>query len=327
MRVVDELAALRPGVRHHSVAPVQPFLRRDLGCQFEEIGELGRGVGEFTDIRHVPTRDDQNMGGRLRVDIAEGQRVRAAGDHRGRDSLGDDAAEEAGGRAHAARLDPPVGQPGSAVSRLWGVPTLELQRPATGAAADGPAPSALRPTPLRPSVAAARGTADEAIAALYAAHWDSLVRLAWLLLRDQAAAEDVVQDAFIATHRGYDRIRDQGAALGYLRRAVVNGARSVHRHEIVVRRELLAEGGRADGTGRAQAASAEAEAIRRIGDDEMLDALRRLPDRQREVLVLRYFADWSEAQIADALGIARGSVKAHAHRGLAALRARMEEPS
>jgi RNA polymerase sigma factor (sigma-70 family) len=56
----------------------------------------------------------------------------------------------------------------------------------------------------------------------------------------------------------------------------------------------------------------------------MLAALRRLPDRQREVLVLRYFADWSEAAIADALGIAPGSVKAHAHRGLAALRARLE---
>jgi RNA polymerase sigma-70 factor (sigma-E family) len=147
---------------------------------------------------------------------------------------------------------------------------------------------------------------------------------AWLLLHDQGTAEDVVQDAFIATHRNYDRIRDSGAAVAYLRRAVVNGARSVHRHDLVVRRELVAEAGRADAVDRATAASAEAQALRHLGDGAMLAALRRLPDRQREVLVLRYFADWSEAAIADALGIAPGSVKAHAHRGLATLRARLE---
>jgi RNA polymerase sigma-70 factor (sigma-E family) len=167
-------------------------------------------------------------------------------------------------------------------------------------------------------------SADEAISLLYAAHWHPLVRLAWLLLHDQGTAEDVVQDAFIATYRNYDRIRDPGAAVGYLRRAVVNGARSVHRHEVVVRRELIAEASRADAVDRAAAASAEAEALRHLGDGAMLAALRRLPDRQREVLVLRYFADWSEAAIADALGIAPGSVKAHAHRGLAALRTRLE---
>ena len=92
-------------------------------------------------------------------------------------------------------------------------------------------------------------------------------------------------------------------------------------------RELVAEAGRADVADRSLAASAEAEAMRHLGDGAMLAALNRLPNRQREVLVLRYFADWSEASIADALGIAPGSVKAHAHRGLAALRARLEEAS
>ena len=169
-----------------------------------------------------------------------------------------------------------------------------------------------------PGAAVGVTSADEAIAILYAAHWHPLVRLAWFLVHDQGTAEDVVQDAFIATHRNYDRIRDTGAAVAYLRRAVVNGARSVQRHDVVVRREAIAE---AD---RATAASAEAQALRHLGDGAMLAALRRLPDRQREVLVLRYFADWSEAAIADALGIAPGSVKAHAHRGLAALRARLE---
>ena len=170
-----------------------------------------------------------------------------------------------------------------------------------------------------PGAAVGVTSADEAIAILYAAHWHPLVRLAWFLVHDQGTAEDVVQDAFIATHRNYDRIRDTGAAVAYLRRAVVNGARSV-----VVRREAIAEAGRADAADRATAASAEAQALRHLGDGAMLAALRRLPDRQREVLVLRYFADWSEAAIADALGIAPGSVKAHAHRGLAALRARLE---
>ncbi len=192
---------------------------------------------------------------------------------------------------------------------------MQLERPG----ARGPAHS--------PSPPAPRSPADDAISALYAAHWNPLVRLAWLLLHDQGTAEDVVQDAFIATHRNYDRIREPAAAVGYLRRAVVNGARSVQRHNVVVRRELVAEAGRADVADRSLAASAEVEAMRHLGDGAMLAALNRLPNRQREVLVLRYFADWSEASIADALGIAPGSVKAHAHRGLAALRARLEESS
>ena len=133
---------------------------------------------------------------------------------------------------------------------------MQLERPG----ARGPAHS--------PSPPAPRSPADDAISALYAAHWNPLVRLAWLLLH-----------------------------------------------------------GRADVADRSLAASAEAEAMRHLGDGAMLAALNRLPNRQREVLVLRYFADWSEASIADALGIAPGSVKAHAHRGLAALRARLEESS
>ena len=92
-----------------------------------------------------------------------------------------------------------------------------------------------------PGAAVGVTSADEAIAILYAAHWHPLVRLAWFLVHDQGTAEDVVQDAFIATHRNYDRIRDTGAAVAYLRRAVVNGARSVQRHDVVVRREAVAE--------------------------------------------------------------------------------------
>lgn len=180
-----------------------------------------------------------------------------------------------------------------------------------------------RPSPAGP----VSDDADSAIAGLYAAHWRHLVRVAYLLLHDQAAAEDVVQDAYLATHRNWHKVRDQGLAAAYLRRAVVNGARSVLRHEQVVRRQLSAQAGRADALGRAGAESAETGAMRDLGQDLMLAALRTLPPRQQEVLVLRYYCDLSEAQIADALQIAPGSVKAHAHRALNALRATMEASS
>ena len=81
---------------------------------------------------------------------------------------------------------------------------------------------------------------DVAISELYRAHWHRLVRLAWLLLRDQLAAEDVVQDAFVATHRRWDSIREGGRVVGYLHTAVVNGCRSVQRHNVVVDRVNIA---------------------------------------------------------------------------------------
>ncbi|SEC84021.1 RNA polymerase sigma-70 factor, sigma-E family [Nocardioides exalbidus] len=154
--------------------------------------------------------------------------------------------------------------------------------------------------------------ADEAVEQLYAAHWRQLVRLSALLVHDQAAAEDLVQDAFVAMHGKWSRLRDPDKALAYLRQAVVNRSRSALRHRGVVERhtrstrvaDLVVEGPSASG--------ARSDAVR--------DALRRLSERQREVLVLRYYLDWSEAQIADALGISRGAVKAHASRGSAALR-------
>lgn len=162
--------------------------------------------------------------------------------------------------------------------------------------------------------------ADVAITALYGAHWHRLVRLAWLLLRDQLAAEDVVQDAFVATHRSWDSIRDGGRVVGYLQTAVVNGCRSVQRHAVVVDRQNARDAAAADAPGRGSHGSAETQAVRSAERDAVLDALRALPSRQREVLVLRYYSDLSEAQIAHALDISPGAVKTHAHRGLTALR-------
>jgi RNA polymerase sigma-70 factor (sigma-E family) len=173
-----------------------------------------------------------------------------------------------------------------------------------------------------------RPSADEAISELYAAHWTGLVRLAWLLLRDDLAAEEVVQDAFIAVHRRWDAIHDHQAAAAYLRRSVVNGARSGLRHRGVEERYGARERqGGATAHGRHTEASAEDHALRSETTSSMIGALGRLPQRQREVLTMRYYLDLSEAEIADALGISPGSVKAHAHRGLATLRDRMEAAS
>lgn len=161
---------------------------------------------------------------------------------------------------------------------------------------------------------------DQAITELYAAHWHRLVRLAWLMLHDQLAAEDAVQDAFVATHRSWSSIRETGRAVGYLQTAVVNACRSVQRHNVVVDRQNARDAGAADVPGRGSLDSAETQAMYAAERDSMVAALRALPPRQREVLVLRYYSDLSEAQIAAALEISPGSVKAHAHRGLTTLR-------
>ena len=161
-----------------------------------------------------------------------------------------------------------------------------------------------------------RWSADQALEELYAAHWRQLVRLGVLLVRDVGTAEEVVQDAFVAMHGRWGRLRDNDKALAYLRQAVVNRSRSVLRHQVVVVRHLRSTASRELET----APDADAGALDAARRGAVLTALGQLPDRQREVLVLRHYLDLSEAEIADALGIARGSVKSHASRGSAALR-------
>ena len=158
--------------------------------------------------------------------------------------------------------------------------------------------------------------ADAAIEALYDAHYVGLVRLAVLLVRDHGTAEEVVQDAFVAVHGRWNRLDDPDRALGYLRTAVVNKARSVLRHRVVVARNVPALLPDAPG---ADTASLDSERRRAV-----LDALRALPHRQREVLALRYYLDFSEREIAETLGISQGAVKSHASRGAAALRQLLE---
>jgi len=201
------------------------------------------------------------------------------------------------------------------------MPAGQLSDPAASGAAGRPATGGTG-LPAQETTAGSRLPTDPdvAIAELYQGHWHRLVRLAWLLLRDQLAAEDVVQDAFVATHRSWSAIRDDGRVVGYLQTAVVNGCRSVQRHNVVVDRQNVREAAAADAIGRGSHGSAETEALHTTERDAVLDALRTLPSRQREVLVLRYYSDLSEAQIAHALEISPGAVKTHAHRGLTALR-------
>ena len=159
-----------------------------------------------------------------------------------------------------------------------------------------------------------RITGDEAVERLYREHWDGLVRLATLLLRDRSRAEEIAQDALIAVHQRWDRIDDPDRALVYVRRTVVNRSRSALRHRAVVERHLTHQ------RRPEHAPPADRPVLADVRRCLVLDALEELPRRQREVLALRYYLDLSEAAIAETLGISRGAVKSHASRGSAALR-------
>ena len=152
--------------------------------------------------------------------------------------------------------------------------------------------------------------------ALYATRWRAMVRLAVLLVDDVPSAEDVVQDAFVALHRRSHALRDPAAAVAYVRASVVNLSRSVVRHRQVVRKHLrVAEPDHVDG--------ADFHVLLSYEHREALDALRELPRRQQEVLVLRFWSGLSEAEIAETLGISAGSVKSSASRGMAKLSAKL----
>ena len=161
-------------------------------------------------------------------------------------------------------------------------------------------------------------SADEAVTLLFSAHYRALVRLAVLLLHDRAVAEEVVQEAYVELHARWTRLREADKALAYLRTTVVNRSRSALRRRGVAERFAAREP-----APRTQP-SAETSVLLSLEHDEVVAALRTLPARQREALVLRYYADLSEAQIADAMGVSRGAVKSHTARGIAALRLRLE---
>ena len=158
--------------------------------------------------------------------------------------------------------------------------------------------------------------ADATITEIYGLHYRSLVRLATLLVHDIATAEEVVQDSFVALHAGLHRLRDSEKTLSYLRAAVVNKSRSVLRHRVVVDRNAPKPP--------PDMPSAEHGALTLIERSSVVAALRTLPERQREVVVLRFYGDLSEAQIAAVMGITRGAVKSHTSRAMSALRSVLE---
>jgi RNA polymerase sigma-70 factor (sigma-E family) len=164
-----------------------------------------------------------------------------------------------------------------------------------------------------------RWDADTAVESLYASHYRQLVRLSVLLVRDVETAEEVVQDSFVAMHGRWRTLREPEKGLAYLRQTVVNRSRSVLRHRGV--RARYTPPRRPDPPG------ADEDVLVSERRTAVLDALRELPDRQREVLALRYYLDLSAADIATTLGISRGAVKSHAFRGVAALRSLMEDPT
>ena len=169
----------------------------------------------------------------------------------------------------------------------------------------------------------AQWSADDAVTRLFAAHYRSLVRLAHLLLADASVAEEIAQDAYVALHGRWRGLRDTDKALAYLRAVVVNRSRSALRHRRVVDRYVQGYAVTAPEANE-NSPSAEADVLGRLGRAEMVAALRQLPTRQREALVLRYYGELSEAEIADAMGCSRGAVKSHAARGLRALRSRTD---
>jgi RNA polymerase sigma-70 factor (sigma-E family) len=154
-------------------------------------------------------------------------------------------------------------------------------------------------------------TAPRTLADLYRDHRMRMVRLAVLLVDDPSTAEDVVQEAFTGLHRHWSGLRDEAAAVGYLRAAVVNGSRSVLRRMRTARDYVPPH--------QVNARSAESLAMLSAEHQAVVDALATLPPRQREVLVLRYYGGLSEAEIAEATGITRGTVKSTASRALDAV--------
>jgi RNA polymerase sigma-70 factor (sigma-E family) len=175
----------------------------------------------------------------------------------------------------------------------------------------GPQPRTLR------SVRSAE-PADTGVDVLFRQHYAALLRIAYALLGTREGAEDAVQDAFVSLYRHWNRLRDHGAADAYLRSAVMNRCRSGIRS--LVRDRALTELHVVP----LHTEGSDATAV--VNDDARLVglALRKLPQRQREVVACRYLLELSVAETAETLGISDGSVKRHAHRGLHALHTALE---
>jgi len=178
--------------------------------------------------------------------------------------------------------------------------------------------------PVRPQPPAARSApsasghdVDDLVRDLYQVHALALIRAAKLLLRDQPSAEDAVQDAFLGLYQALPRLSDHDQILPYLRTAVINRSRSVLRAR---RRALLRRV-------QHEPPMSSAESTAMAGEDRraVMTAVGRLPRRTREVLVLRYYLDLTDQEIAATLRVSRSTVTSTASRGLAALAHELKE--
>jgi RNA polymerase sigma-70 factor (sigma-E family) len=178
-------------------------------------------------------------------------------------------------------------------------------RPDRGATEASPARAAPAPTQ----------TSEELLTALYVAEYARLLRLAALLIDDVGSCEEIVQEAYLKVHAALTgptpRLRDGDRALAYLRQTVVNLARSSLRRRLVARKHAPRP--------MPDAPSAEEGAYAQVERAAVVKALRELPRRQREAVVLRYYGDLTEAAAAAVMGVSAGAVKAYTSRGLAAL--------
>jgi RNA polymerase sigma-70 factor (sigma-E family) len=164
---------------------------------------------------------------------------------------------------------------------------------------------------------ASHAAAERHVTALYQSHALSLARLALLMLGDADAAQDVVQDAFFGLYRRWDNLASADAAPAYLRTSVLNGCRTALKRRSRPAIHAAAE----------PLESAEATIVHTEEQRAVLAAVRRLPTRQREALVLRYYLDMTEDQAARAMGVSRGTVKSATSRAVAAVGRMLKEES
>ena len=168
---------------------------------------------------------------------------------------------------------------------------------------------------------AARPPAQAGVTALYEAHAFGLVRLAIIMLGDRAAAEDVVQDSFFGLYRNWDKLSDPANALTYVRASVLNGCRSTLRQQS--RRDRRDRAAATD----ARSGTESAESLVLLSEEHrgVLLAVRRLPERQREALVLRFYLELPDEQIARVMGVRPSTVRSATHRALRALGRSLKE--
>lgn len=170
---------------------------------------------------------------------------------------------------------------------------------------------------LRALPGGASSNRELAVRALYEERHAELVRFATFLLGDVHAAEDMTQEAFMRVYDAWDRLDHTDQAVAYMRATIVNLSRGRHR------RRLVAERKQAPHLVAVPSASAEDDAIGRVGRSAVLDAVSSLPSRQRACVVMRHWLRMTEGEIAATLDVSVGSVRTHTKRGVETLQRKL----